>query len=69
MSFRERLGARLVNLRERASLTQEEVCDAVNISQSYYSQIEGGNRNVSIEMLAKIAKGLDTTLERIFKGM
>lgn len=69
MSIKKKLGERITRLRDRASMTQEEVCEASGLSQSYYSQIETGKRNATVETVDQIAKALDTSLERIFKGL
>jgi len=38
-----------------------------DIDRTYLSDIENGNKNLSVEVLEKISKGLGITLQEIFK--
>ncbi len=44
--------------RKRQKLTQEELADRAGISAVFMSDIERGVENVSLETIAKLAKGL-----------
>jgi len=48
----------LFEIRKRKNLTMAEVAARSNISESYYSLIENGNRNVPVHTAKKIAKAL-----------
>lgn len=48
----------LFEIRKRKNLTMAEVAARSNISESYYSLIENGNRNVPVHTAKKIAKVL-----------
>ena len=53
----------LYEARKNKNLTMAEVAAKSNISESYYSLIESGNRNVPVKTAKKIAKvlGFDWT--------
>jgi Zn-dependent peptidase ImmA (M78 family)/transcriptional regulator with XRE-family HTH domain len=50
------LAQRLRNAREQANLSQQAAADAVNLSRTAITQIEGGNRSVSTFELMNLAK-------------
>ncbi len=54
-------GAKIRMVREMRGLSQENVADELNISQSTYSQYEGNKIDITTEMLDKIAKVLDVS--------
>ena len=50
-----------INIREYRTLSQisqEELADLCGLHRTYISDIERGNRNVSIDNIERIAKGL-----------
>ncbi len=59
---------KLRDLREDNDYTQEYVADYLNVSQRAYSHYENGTRNISVELLMKLADlynvSLDFILER-----
>lgn len=58
------------NLRERRKelrLTQAEVASKLGISTSFYANIERGNRFVSLEVLAGLAKALNVSIGSFFE--
>jgi len=56
------VGAELRRLRLEQSLTQQQVAERVGIHRTYLNQIEGGSRNVSLGVLAKLSYVLGSTL-------
>lgn len=58
MGSQEQIGKNIKKAREKANLTQEEVSEKVGIHVSYYSRIERGVVNPSVEVLEKIVKVL-----------
>jgi transcriptional regulator with XRE-family HTH domain len=44
--------------RENAGLSQRDLCELTNISQSYLSQVESGRWNLGIDNIAKIASAV-----------
>lgn len=61
-------GLRLKELRQKHSMTQEQLSDKLNISVSMMSKIETGNKGVSIDLLIEIAELFDVSLEYILLG-
>lgn len=53
------LAKNIRELRLSKELSQEELADICGLHRTYISDIERGNRNVSIDNIDKIAKGLD----------
>ena len=51
--------------RKAASLSQEELALEAGLDRTYISQVERGKRNVTIVVLARIAKALKTTPDRL----
>lgn len=56
------INTRIKRLRNEHKLTQKELAESANISESYYRKIETGNNSPSIETLNNIAKALDVSL-------
>ena len=57
----------LKDLRIAKKLTMKEVATAANISESFYSQIENGNRNPAVEVAKGIATALDFSWTKFFE--
>lgn len=66
MGIKQELGKKIKNMRIRRGLTQEQLAEAVDISQRTMSGIEIGENFVTAETLDKIIKALNTTAEEIF---
>jgi transcriptional regulator with XRE-family HTH domain len=60
------LGRRIRHLRNRRGITQEELGDKADVNYKYLGAIERGERNPSIDNLAKIAKALGIQLHELF---
>lgn len=59
-------GKRVTDLRKRSGLTQEDFAFACGINRTYIGEIERGEKNVSLDYIAKIAEGLNITLKELF---
>lgn len=57
----------LYEARKNKSLTMAEVAARSSISESYYSMIESGNRNVPVHTAKKIAKTLDFNWTKFYE--
>lgn len=60
------LGERLVYLRERRHITQQELAKAADVSQSTIAHIEGNRKDPSISTLKKLATALDVHIAVLF---
>lgn len=54
--------------RKKCSMTQEELAEKCDLSISYIKQIESGKeyKNVSLNVILKISKALDVSVEKLF---
>ena len=57
------LGAKLKQKRLLLDLTQEKVAERLDLSESFYSRIERGDRVLSVETLVKVACFFDVSLD------
>jgi transcriptional regulator with XRE-family HTH domain len=65
-AYRRVLGDRLREL--RGARTQEDVADEALVAREYLSKVESGHRNPSLDVLARLARALDVSLEDLFRG-
>ena len=66
MGIKEELGKKIKRMRVNRGLTQEQLAEAVDVSQRTLSGIEIGENFVTAETLDKIIKALNTTSEELF---
>ncbi len=62
-----RFGERIKQLRLSKGLSQEKFAISIDMDRTYYASVENGKRNISIVNIEKIAKGLDISLEELFR--
>lgn len=67
MDIKEKFGQRLKTLRKEKGLSQEELAERSGLNRPYISGIEQGKRNVSLEVIEKLAGALDTGIIDLFK--
>ena len=60
---RQILARNLRRLRMSAGLSQEELADRAGLHRTYISSVERAQRNVSLENLFKIARGLQVSAQ------
>jgi transcriptional regulator with XRE-family HTH domain len=53
--------------RKIAGLSQEELAHEAELDRTYISQVERKQRNVTISVLARIAKALETTPDQLLR--
>lgn len=58
MDIKEKFGTRLRTLRREKGLSQEELAEKSGLNRPYISAIEKGKRNVSLEVMEKLAGAL-----------
>ena len=66
MGIKEELGKKIKRMRINRGLTQEQLAEAVDVSQRTLSGIEIGENFVTAETLDKIIKALNTTSDELF---
>jgi transcriptional regulator with XRE-family HTH domain len=62
------IGANIRRLRKAMGLSQEELAFRAQIDRSYLSEIESGQKNLSVRMLEQIAQALEADIREMFKG-
>lgn len=63
----KKLGENIKRIREKKSMTQGDICRAVDMDRSYMSAIENGKKNVTLGVLEKLAKALDVSVDELLK--
>ena len=63
----EKLGRRIRLLRNNAGMSQEKFALSIGMDRTYYSSVETGKRNISVQNIKKIADGLDLSVSELFK--
>jgi len=54
-------------MREDSDIKQKEIADYLHIKQNTYSQYENGQRQIPIDMLIKLAKFYNTSVDYILE--
>ena len=62
-----RFGEIIKKLRLSKGISQEKFAISIDMDRTYYASVENGKRNISIVNIEKIAKGLDISLEELFR--
>ncbi|WP_080798900.1 helix-turn-helix domain-containing protein [Arabiibacter massiliensis] len=65
-SLKTQLGAKIARLRSGNGISQGTFALMVGVSRKYLIDIEGGRANPTVDMLERIAGGLDTTVADLF---
>jgi len=65
---RKILGNAIREHRKRMALSQEKLAERAELSPVYVSQLECGKANVSLDALARIARGLKLQVNELTRG-
>lgn len=63
--IRKLLGLKIREIRQKKKMSQEKLSFESELHRTYISDIERGNRNVSIKNIEKIAKALKVSLKEL----
>lgn len=66
MTINEKLGKAIINLRSERNISQEHLAVEAGVSPRYMSDIENGKRNISIDILERLAKYFGITISALF---
>lgn len=66
---RGRFGKRLRALRRRKGLSGRKAAAACGVSSAMWYEVEAGTHSPTLEVLQRIAKGMNVSLERMLRGM
>lgn len=61
------IGIRIRNYRRQRGLNQEELAELAGCHPTYIGQIERGEKNATIESIAKITRALNIPLSKLFE--
>lgn len=61
-SYKSKIGTLILETRQARGMTQAQLAEALNTSQSAINRIEKGGQNISLEMLARISEVLSREL-------
>lgn len=65
----KKFGERVRDIRKMQGMSQEKFALSIGMDRTYLAAVESGKRNISINNIEKIAKGLNVSLEDLFKGL
>lgn len=63
----ERLGRALRKRREALGFSQESFADAIGMHRTYYSAIERGEKNLQLDTVQKVARGLKASIWELLR--
>lgn len=63
------LGKRIRTLRKKKGWTQTDLAVHLDLNRGHISDLERGTREVGLITLQVIARGLDTTMAQLLKGL
>lgn len=66
INIQEKLGYAIKKLRKNNSISQEKFALSIGMDRTYFSSVESGKRNISIQNIEKIANGLDISISELF---
>jgi len=66
VDIKQKLGIVIKKLRMDKSISQENLALQANIDRTYISDIEKGERNISVEILEKLANTLEISISDLF---
>lgn len=67
--IKQKVGARIRELRNDRGLSQEKLALAAGLDRTYIASVENGKRNISIVNLEKIIVALNSTFSMFFENM
>lgn len=65
--IKKQFGQRVKTLRSQLGLSQEALADKCALDRTYISGIERGIRNPTLEIVIRLANGLNVTLPTLFR--
>jgi transcriptional regulator with XRE-family HTH domain len=68
-SLKVRFGRAVRRLREEADYSQESFADAIGVHRTYMGTLERGRGNPSLDVIARIARGLRINLAKLFEAI
>lgn len=66
-NLQRRLGGRIRELRKKRKWSQERLAEACRLHWTYVGQVERGERNLTLQSIEALAKGLEIRISDLFK--
>ena len=63
MNIKEKIGARIKELRNKEGISQEVFADMSRLDRTYIKSVENGKRNISFENSERIINALDLSVQ------
>jgi transcriptional regulator with XRE-family HTH domain len=67
MSLQENLGSVIVQYRAQLGMSQEALATKAGLHRTYLSDVERGLRNLTLDVIERIAGALDVSLSEMFR--
>lgn len=67
MMIQVKFGKACREYREKMNISQEKFALSIGMDRTYYSSVEAGKRNVSIQNIKKIADGLGINISELME--
>lgn len=68
MDIKDKFGKRLISLRKERKMSQENLSELSGLNRPYISAIEQGKRNISLEVIEKLAQALEIEIKEFFEA-
>ena len=68
-TLQEILGSRIRELRLKKGFSQESFADHCGLHRTYMGGIERGERNLTVQTVLTVSRGLDLTMSELFSGI
>ena len=68
LDIKMRVGLQIKELRNALGYSQETLAYTIEMSRTYFAEVETGKRNISIENIDRIARGLGVSLKEFFNS-
>ena len=69
MDIKKTFGQKVNALRKGKNLSQEDLAEMSGLNRPYISAIEQGKRNVSLEVMEKLAEALEIEIKEFFEDV
>lgn len=69
MNIKESFGNKVRELRNSLGISQEKFALKIDMDRTYFASVKSGKRNISIENIFKISKGLEVSMAELFKEL
>jgi transcriptional regulator with XRE-family HTH domain len=66
MEIKNLIGKRILELRKDKGLSQEALANLAEVDRTYLTGVETGKRNISVQVLQRIIKALETSFKDFF---